>query len=428
MTGEHRPRSPLRLSLDVSAVPDQPVGAGRYTLELARALAARDDVELTLWCRRDDIARWRALGPRDTPIIRAESPRTRPARLMWEQLCLSTRLRAMPVDVHHSPHYTMPGGPLARGASSARGASPARVVTVHDLTFFDHPEWHERTKVLVFRRAIRLAARQADAVVCVSRRTAERFEELCAPTGRVFVIPHGVDRTRFRPYARRDGLGEAGTRSDEGSDEGPDEGSDEEALRVLGIQAPYVLFVGTLEPRKAVPDVVAAFERLAAGRPGLSLVLAGRPGWGAAAVNAAIARSRVADRIVRTGYVPDEALPALLRRASVAVYPALEEGFGLPALEALACGTALITTVGTPMAEIAGDAAMLVPPGSISDLAGALETVVNGDPEQPRRRQRGFVIVAAHTWEASAEHHMSAYRWVAARADDMAPGRRAGAR
>jgi glycosyltransferase involved in cell wall biosynthesis len=413
------PRSVIRLSLDVSAVPQQPVGAGRYTVELARALTGRDDVELTLWCRRDDAGRWRALGPGHAPIVRAELPRTRPARLVWEQVRLPGRLRTMPVDVHHSPHYTMPGR-IARAPDSP----PACVVTIHDLTFFDHPEWHERAKVLVFQRAIRLAARRADAVVCVSRRTAERFEELCAPTGRVFVIPHGVDRGRFHPYPVGDDTRGA-PKEHSGAD--ADEVADLDALRQLGVRAPYVLFVGTLEPRKAVPDVVAAFERLAASRPGLSLVLAGRPGWGMAAVNAAVGRSRFSDRIVRTGYVPDEVLPALLRQTSVAVYPALEEGFGLPALEALACGTALVTTADTPMAEIAAGAATLVPPGSVPDLADALATTVDGDPEQPQRRRRGFEVVAAHTWEASAERHMSAYRWAAARAD-AETGRRARSR
>ena len=213
-----------------------------------------------------------------------------------------------PIDVHHGPHYTMP-----------ERARVPRVVTVHDLTFFDHPEWHEQSKVIVFRRAIRVAARRADAIVCVSRRTAQRLEELCGPTGRVFVVPHGVDHERFGPEPPASGMSG-----------GTDVVSDDEFLRRLGVRPPYVVFVGTLEPRKAVPDLVAAFDRVAADHAELSLVLAGRPGWGVEAVEQAIGRARYGDRIVRTGYVPDDAVPALLRRAAVAAYPSLEEGFGLP--------------------------------------------------------------------------------------------------
>jgi glycosyltransferase involved in cell wall biosynthesis len=286
-----------------------------------------------------------------------------------------------------------------------------RVVTIHDLTFLDHPEWHERSKVVVFRRAIRVAARHADAIVCVSHRTAQRLGELCAPTGRVVVIPHGVDHDRFRPSPL------PASRSAERP--AP---SDDQALEQLGVRAPYVLFVGTLEPRKAVPDLVAAFDRLAADHPELSLVLAGQPGWGIDAVERAIGHSPFARRIVRTGYVPDEAVPALLRKAAVAAYPALEEGFGLPALEALACGTPLVTTAGTAMAEVSGGAALLVAPGSVPELAEALGEVLAGGAAVEDRRRQGLDVAAGHTWAASAADHVSVYRWAARRVDPSSRG------
>ncbi len=400
----------LALSLDVSAVPAQPVGAGRYTIDLARALLARDDLDLTLWCRLGDRARWRAIAPaapgraHADASVQARAPNRRPARLVWEQVRLGGLLAGESIDVHHGPHYTMP-----------ERARVPRVVTMHDLTFLDHPEWHERSKVVVFRRAIRVAARRADAIVCVSRLTALRLEALCAPTGRVFVVPHGVDHERFGPEPPAAGPGEGA-------------GSDDELLRRLGVRAPYVLFVGTLEPRKAVPDLVAAFDRVAGARGDLSLVLAGRPGWGTEAVEHAIRGARFGDRIIRTGYVPDEAVPALLRRAAAVAYPALEEGFGLPALEALACGAPLVTTAGTAMAEVTGGAAVLVTPGSVPELADALEQVLRAGGDVEQRRRLGLEVAAAHTWEASAAHHVCAYRWAATRAGCAPPGTRTGPR
>ncbi len=268
-----------------------------------------------------------------------------------------------------------------------------------------------------------MAARRADAIICVSEHTAQRLGELCAPTGRVFVVPHGVDHDRFRPDA---GAGAGGPRPGPG----PEATTDHEHLERLGVRPPYILFLGTLEPRKAVPDLVAAFDRVAGphGDHGaVSLVLAGQPGWGTEAVHRAIGAASAADRIVCTGYVPDDAVPALLRQAAVAAYPALEEGFGLPALEALACGAPLVTTAGTAMAEVAAGAASLVTPGSVLELADALDDVLDGGTEVEERRRLGFAVAGAHTWEASAAQHVSAYRW-AARRGPTPPGRQAGPR
>ena len=372
-----QPRAPLAVSLDVSAVPANPSGAGRYTIDLATVLSRRDDVDVTFIARSDDAERWETL--RGTTV--AVAPRSRPVRLGWEQARLPRLLRGLPVTVHHSPHYTMP-----------ESADLPRVVTVHDLTFFDHPEWHERRKVPLFRRAIRVAARHADALVCVSRATADRLAELCPAHCVVRVIPHGVDHERFRPA--------------------PDPSSVDDAtvLAALGVRRPFVAFVGTIEPRKDVVTLVRAFDRMAPGHPDLSLVLAGVEGWGGKTVNAAIATAAHHDRVVRTGYVPDEAVPTLLRQAAAVAYPSLEEGFGLPALEALACGAPLVTTTGSAMEEMAAGAAMLVKPGDVDGLAGVLDMLVRGDAGMEARRQRGLAVAARHTWESSGRAHAEVYR------------------
>lgn len=386
----------LTVSLDVSAVPDQPVGAGRYTVELARALAERDDVSLTLWCRRSDRRRWDTLVPCDAredwlarstgrrgpsgADVRASAPARRPARLAWEQVCLPIGLGRHGVAVHHGPHYTMP---LA-------GTVPS-VVTIHDLTFVDHPEWHERSKVLVFRRAIAVARRRAAAIVCVSQPTARRLAELGGTSGPVFVVPHGVDHARFRP------------------DE-PYPGADDAARAALGVRRPYVLFLGTVEPRKQVDVLVRAFSAVAAAHRDLTLVVAGRQGWGDDAAGRALAASPFRHRVVRTGYVPEDAVPALLRGAAVVCYPAAEEGFGLPAIEAVACGASLVTTTGSVMAELVGEAALTAPVGSVDGLARALTEALAGGTAAEGRRRCGTAAAAAHTWEASAAGHVAAYR------------------
>jgi glycosyltransferase involved in cell wall biosynthesis len=371
---------PLAVSLDVSAVPARPAGAGRYTIELARALGCVRAASVTTFSRRADAARWPVPGTEN----RATAPRARPARLAWEQLALPGLLRRLGAEVHHGPHYTMP----------ARAPVPV-VVTVHDCTYFDHPEWHERSKVIVFRRAIRRAARRAAAVICVSATTAERLSSLVEVAGRLFVAPHGVDHERFTP-----------------TEPGP--GSDAAALAAAGVDPtrPYVCCVGTLEPRKGLGALVAAFDRLAAARPDLCLVLAGQRGWGDD-VPRALATARHADRVIVTGYLPDATVPALLRQARAVAYPALEEGYGLPAVEALACGAPLVTTANTAMAELAGGAAVLVEPGRPGDLAEAIASVLDPSAATRARRVLGLELAGQRTWSTSAEIHLGAYRWAA---------------
>ena len=351
-------REPLALSLDVSAVPARPGGAGYYTMALAHGLSARADVVPTLVTRRGDTARWDALAP--GVRVRGAVPESRPIRLAFEQVRLGSVLRSEGVQVHHGPHYTMP----------ARSPVPC-VVTIHDCTFFDHPEWHLRSKAAFFRRAIRRAARRAGALICVSQVTEERLRQWCDVRAPVVVAPHGVDHVRFTPHE-------------------PHRGADRALLGALGVPGdrPLIAFVGTLEPRKGVAPLVAAFDQVARRHPDAVLVLGGQTGWGMAETERALSAARHPERIVRTGYLPDDAVPALLRQAAVVAYPALEEGFGLPALEALACGAPLVTTQGTAMAEMAGEAALLVPPADVGALADALGVALDEGRATPRRFAR----------------------------------------
>jgi glycosyltransferase involved in cell wall biosynthesis len=378
----------LKVSLDVSAVPEQPVGAGHYILQLALGLSARPDVDLVLFSRTGDAARWAPLVDRGD--LHAAAPGARPLRLAWEQLRLGPMVTASGASVHHGPHYTMP-----------RRAGIPSVVTVHDLSFFDEPRWHERSKVLLFRRAITRAARDAAVVICPSEVTAEALRRWCRVDAEVVVAPHGVDTVRFRPD-------ESSPRADQARLTGLDPR--------LTAGRPLVVFVGTLEPRKDVPTLVASFAAVADRHPEALLVLAGGRGWGADAVEAAVSSSGLGGRIVRTGYVGDEDIPALLRAATVVAYPSLYEGFGLPALEALACGAPLITTKGTAMEEVAGASAVLVPPGDAGALAEALDAALGGagdDRGASERRELGFTVVGRHTWGRSIDLHVSAYRTAA---------------
>ncbi len=366
-----------RIVLDVSAVPRAPVGAGVYTVELARGIGSRlgnRGFELILVTRRDDGDRWAAIAPKADIV--AEAPTRRPARLVWEQAKAPELARRLRAALWHGPHYTLP----------LRSNLPL-VVTVHDLTFFDHPEWHERSKVAYFRQMIRRATRRAAAVICVSESTALRLTAVAPTRAPVAVIPHGVDHHRFTPEHAID---------------------DRETLAEHGIREPFIGFVSTIEPRKNVPGLVRAFAQIADEHPDLQLVIGGSPGWGIDETRAAIAASGCATRIARPGRIADTALAAFYRHAAVVAYPSFEEGFGLPALEAMACGAPVVTSRGSALAEVVGDAALTATPGDDRELAQALRSAL--DPAvADQLRRTGPERARAFTWTASIDGHLDAY-------------------
>ncbi|MDH2904538.1 MAG: glycosyltransferase family 1 protein [Actinomycetota bacterium] len=366
----------MKLALDTSAVPDQPAGAGRYVVELARRLPGRG-LDTTLVTRKGDDARWREYSPQATVAPRVPSARV--ARLFYEATRLGTSDVARAADVWHGPHYTMP----------RRGTTPS-VVTIHDMTFFTNPEWHERAKVAFFRRAITYAAVHARAIVSVSEYTARLIDELLEGHAPVVVAPLGVDLDRF---------------TIEGAD-------DERVLREHGLdtQVDYFLFVGTFEPRKGIDVLLDAFTTVATEHPLVELWLAGQHGWGVSEVEGRLATHPASARIRRLGFVPDGALAPLLRASRAAVYPSRGEGFGLPVLEALACGVPVVTSRDTVMEEVAGSCATLTAAGSATDLSRAmLELLSQSTLQRVQSAQRGRERAEQFTWARCVDQHLVAY-------------------
>lgn len=366
----------MRVALDVSAVPPRVAGAGRYVVELATRLPALG-VETTLVTRRDDARRWREWSPGSllAPVV----PSRRVARLVDEAWRLGTSATARTAEVWHGPHYTMP----------RRGMTPT-VVTIHDLTFFTNPEWHERSKVAFFRRAIGYSARHAKVLISVSEFTARQIEEFIPEHAPIVVAPHGVDLAHFSASDTNDAA--------------------LFAARGLPVDVPYVFFVGTFEPRKGIDVLLEAFEELSSSDATLELWLAGQPGWGQGEIERSLGTHRAASRIRRLGFVDESVLAALMRRARAVAYPSRGEGFGLPVLEALASGASVVTSSDTVMAEVALDAALLVGAGDASALAGALATLLGEDDARRHARALGARARAEmFTWEASMTRHLAAY-------------------
>jgi glycosyltransferase involved in cell wall biosynthesis len=366
----------VKVALDVSAVPKRVAGAGRYIVELARRLPLRDH-DVTLVTRRDDAERWRAVS--STSSIAALVPSRRAERLLYEAWRLGRSDVARDVDVWHSPHYTMP----------RRCAAPT-VVTIHDMTMFTNPEWHERSKVAFFRRAISHSATHADVLICVSDFTARQLDAIIPRHAPVVVAPLGVDAEAFSLDAS---------------------GDEDLFLRHgLPLDVPYIFFLGTVEPRKGLDVLLEAFAQLTRDDTVTELWIAGQAGWAMKQFADELARNRDAPRIRRLGFVDEALVAPLLRRARVVAYPSRGEGFGLPVLEALSCGAVVVTTSDTVMAEIGADAVLLAPPGDADALAHQLAAALGLDGAQRARhalvaRERAKTF----TWDAMVSRHLTAY-------------------
>jgi glycosyltransferase involved in cell wall biosynthesis len=373
----------MRVLLDATAVPVDRGGVGRYVDELVPELD-RSDVDLVLAVQRRDVAHYRALAPSARVIAAPGLVARRPLRMLWEQtglVALAVKVRA---DVVHSPHYTLPVL-----------IAPRVVDTLHDATFFSDPELHLRSKGAFFRTWIRWAVRLAGAIVVPSAATRS---EIARATGidpdRAVVAHHGVDAERFHPVDRA-------------------EIARVRATLEIG-DRPYVGFLGTLEPRKNVPALIRAWVTACEGRTDPpALVLAGAKGWDQ---DVARALEQVPGHLVvrAPGYLPLADLPGFLAGATVLAYPSLGEGFGLPVLEAMACGATVLTSEELSLPEVGGDAVAYC--GTTSGEIAAQLRVLLDDPAL--RRHLGTAAVeraASFTWARAAQQHLMAYRAVADR-------------
>ena len=365
----------MRVALDVSAVPQKIAGVGRYIAEIARRLPEAG-VDTTLVTRKNDAQRWSNVSSAKlSPVV----PDNRVQRLAYEALLLGSSGAAKNADVWHGPHYTMP-----------HGSKTPCVVTIHDLMFFTNPEWHEKSKVAFFRRAISYSAKHAKVLVSISDFTAREIDEFLPGHAPVVVAPLGVDLVRFSTDASNDRLlfEQHSLRSD----------------------VPYVFFLGTMEPRKGLDVLLRSFAELSAQDPEVELWLAGQSGWGLKDLEAQIAAHPASARIKQLGFVDEAVLPALLRQARCVAYPSRGEGFGLPVLEALACGASVVTSRGTVMEEIAGPTAQLIPIGDNAALTAALsEVVASSDSLRAQRSHEARERAQTFTWERSLHQHIVAY-------------------
>lgn len=353
-----------------------PGGTATSTLGMVRALQARDDLDLV------GVAAWHRSQPVDPwhPTIPVRHLRV-PGTLLYDAWHRTRRPRVEratgPVDVIHATTLAIPP------------ATAPLVVSIHDLAFLDHPDFFTVRGLAFFRRGLQLALDQAAAVLVPSRATRDACRAAGFDEGRLRIAPWGIDA---RPAS---------------------EGEIDAARRRYGLTRPYLLFVGTVEPRKNLRRILEAFAQISGeGRP-VDLALVGPEGWNEDLAELLEAVGDARDRVQLLGFVPAADLAALYAGSAAFCFPSLQEGFGLPVLEALAQGAPVITSAGTATEEVAGDVALLVEPTDADALAGAIRQVLDNDALVARLRAAGPVQAARFSWEACAAVVAGTYRAVA---------------
>lgn len=376
----------MDIAIDYTPAVLQGAGIGRYTRELVRALLPlldpTDRVTL-LYPRERGRFEPTVAWPASVRIRRLPLP-DRWQTVLWHRLRVPLPVEWLtgPFDLFHAPNFLLP--PVRRGRT---------IVTVHDLAFLVHPEYAYPALQRFLTAAVPRALARADHILADSEATrGDAIRLFGLSPERISVVGAGVE-PRFRPLDRA--------------------ALQEVADRYGLSDVPFVLTVGTLEPRKNLDGLIRGFAlaRRLADFPH-HLVVVGGKGWLYEKIFAEVERSRVGDVVHFLGFVPDTDLPALYNLADLFAYPSHYEGFGLPVLEALACGTPVLCTATSSLPEIAGDAAWLIPPGDDEALATALARLLSDADLRRELGRRGPPHAAAWTWDKPAARLLAVYRRV----------------
>jgi glycosyltransferase involved in cell wall biosynthesis len=376
----------LRIAVDASAVPQDMAGAGVYTYQLVRALAeAKSPHEIVVFARTDlfdDLVQREQLRVVNIP------PSSRGRRLIWEQTELPVLLRRLRIDVLHSPHHHTP-----IAARLPLGARTKLVVTMHDLTFMRLPQRYPLARRLYMQAVTRASALAANAIITPSQTVRhEVIERLRFRAERVVAIPEAA-ASNYVPVPRA---------------------QIEEVRARCGLPERYVLSVGSLEPGKNRARLLRAVAALRDKGIDCTVVIVGQPAWMYEQDYDLVRELGLSGRVIFLGYVPDRDMPALYSGATLFAFPSLYEGFGLPVLEAMACGTPVVTSNVSATAEVANDAALLVDPLHTQAIVTAIEALLSDDSLRSDLRERGLRRASEFSWERAAHETLLLYELVAA--------------
>ncbi len=364
----------MKILINATVSPATKAGLGVYARNLTDCLTQDTAGDEYVVLAQDDDPEFGFSGRANVRVVKVPARlfRMLPFRFMLEQVCLPWMLWRWGVDVVHSLHYALP---LVTFGTR-------RVVTFHDMTFFDMPEMHERFKVFYFQNFMKASMRLADAVIFVSQSSRnDCLTRLGKPHGETAVASLGKSKAFGQAFSVERLTEVRGT---------------------YGVGERFILYVGTIEPRKNLTRLVEAFARIAPEYPDLQLVLAGAKGWLTEELFRTLHEVGLGSRVILPGFIAEADKPVLLAACTLFVYPSLYEGFGLPVLEAMASGAAVITSNISSLPEVAGNAAVLIDPRSTDALTAAMDELLRSAERRAELQRRGPQQAAQFTWERTA--------------------------
>lgn len=368
---------PARIGFDGTPLKEQRSGVGYYTERLLSALLeVNASWDYLLYSNRP-------LGELDTRLQKAIQVRNylSPSRWLWMQLVLPRAIQQTQPDLCH---FTNASAPLWQ--------TKPYVLTIYDASLYLWHQYHPWSRLLAIRTMLPFLARRADAVITISQYARnDLIRILDLPPAKVHVV-YGAAPADFKPIREERKLA---------------------ALRCqYGLPEKYILYVGTLEPRKNLTRLIHSFRKLHRHHPDVKLVLVGPSGWMMGGFRQEIARLGLEDAVHYLGYVPTADLLGIFSMATVFAFPSLYEGFGLPPLEAMACGTPVLTSRNTAMAEVCADAAHLVNPENKDEIADALQQLLTDAEWRAELSQRGLERASLFSWERAARETTAVYKQV----------------
>ncbi len=368
----------MKIGIDARLVHYQRAGIGQYTLRLAKARAAMNqkDSFVIPQSRKDRAALVEGRA------VRRHSLWT-PPHHRFEQWLLPLELSSLALDLLHCPDFIPPFHRACRA-----------VITVHDLAFLRFPGLLTEESQRYYGQITR-AVQSAEHTIAVSESTKSDLVSLAGADERKITVVYEAAGPDFRPA---------------------DAATVATVKQRYGIDGDYILFVSTIEPRKNIPFLLQAYARMRDSWPKSQtlprLVLAGRKGWLYENIFTVLDELRLGDTVICTGGVATEDLPALYSGALLFVLPSLYEGFGLPVLEAMSCGTPVVTSSTSSLPEVAGDAAILVDPQDLLGLAAAMQRLSQDEDLRRQMSERGKLQAGRFSWERAAHETMAVYKSV----------------
>ena len=374
----------MNIAIDATSIPKNKTGVGVYLVNLINELSNIDyNNDYYIFVQSDDADSFN-IDKANFNFIIIDSNKYRKTilRLLWEQLILPKKLKRYNIDILHSPHYTAP-----------IFSKVSKVITFHDMTFYTLPQVHTFFKRLLFKTYMKISSKIADKILTVSKSTAKDVQKILKVNSDKICVTYNAKKDIYRPINDKKKI--------------------KEICLKYKISNDYILFVGTLEPRKNIKTLIKSYSKLIDEiNKDIKLVIVGKKGWMYKEIFKLIKYLEIEEKVIFTGFADLDDLPYLYNGAEMFVYPSIYEGFGIPVLESISCGVPTITSNVSSMPEVIGNAGITIDPTDIIELKNSMKKIIKNDNLKKKLKNLGIKQSKKFTWENCAINTLEVYQKV----------------